>query len=117
MKKQIDMRQLLKEDIEDKSMRIWINVFLFTGIFGLAISVFILGMMIVNSNQTNAYDITIAAIWLTSSLVLCFMGCCTLWMENIALNIRQTNLLLKYQNGIITDKASTEDKSTDQDNH
>lgn len=116
MKKQIDMRQLLKEDIEDKSMRIWINVFLFIGVFGLAISIFILGMMIVNSNQMNTYDITVAVIWLISSLVLCFMGCCALWMENIALNIRQTNLLLKYQNGIISNEAANDDMKTDEEN-
>lgn len=110
MKRQDDLRKLLKEDIDDKSMRIWTNVFLFFGVFGLAISVFLLIMATVNGNDT-----TLVATIFVSSLFLCFLGCCTLWMESIAASIRQTNLLLKYQCGIISVKASTESKETDEE--
>ena len=116
MKKQDDLQELLEEDIEDKSMRIWINVFLFIGVFGLAISIFLFIIMILNSNQVKASDIAVTIAMIISSLFLCFMGCCTLWMENLASNIRQTNLILKYQNGIIRINAPTENKSMDEDN-
>lgn len=112
MKRQDDLRKLLKEDIEDKSMRIWTNAFLFIGVSGLAISVYVLVMMIVSSNNANVSDLTGVVALLISSLFLCFLGCCTLWMESIAASIRQINLLLKYQSGIISIKATTEDKKT-----
>ena len=101
MKRQDELRKLLKEDIEDKSMRIWTNIFLFVGVFGLAISVFVLAMMISNSFNADVSGLTGAVALLISSLLLCFLGCCTSWMESIAMSILQTNLLLKYQSGLI----------------